>query len=227
LSAADVGLVLAVDTSTHASIVVVGAVAPIAVSRREVQHRHGSHVLEQIDEVLTAANVTLDEVSALAVGTGPGSFTGLRVGMATIKTIAYARNLPLVGVVSSDVLRRAAADRGADPAAAVVLPAGARDHYLALPAADPVLIAPGQLAEVLAEGPVISIDMDPSLLGIEAAELGRQATADMPRALLAAARERLQTGDRDRVAELVPAYVALPRGVTRAAEDLGWSPDLR
>ncbi len=43
-------LVLAVDTSTRASIVVVGGEAVQAQSCREVQHRHGSHVLEQIDE---------------------------------------------------------------------------------------------------------------------------------------------------------------------------------
>ena len=77
-------LVLAVDTSTRASIVVVGGEAVQAQSRREVQHRHGSHVLEQIDEVLAAAGASLAEVTALAVGTGPGSFTGLRVGLATV-----------------------------------------------------------------------------------------------------------------------------------------------
>ena len=49
----------------------------------------------------------------------------------------------------------------------------------------------------------------------------------LPTALLALARERLATRQTDDVAELSPAYVALPRGVKRAAEDLGWSPDLR
>ena len=104
-------LILAVDTSTRASIVVLGGAEPLAVSRREVQHRHGSHVLEQIDEVLALAGRTLDDVDALAVGTGPGSFTGLRVGLATLKTVAYARELPLVGVMSSDALRLAGSGR--------------------------------------------------------------------------------------------------------------------
>ena len=90
-------LILAADTSTRTSMVVVGHQDSLAVSRRDVQHRHGSHLLEQIDEVLVAAGVTLDDITALAVGTGPGSFTGLRVGVAAIKTIAYARDLPLVG----------------------------------------------------------------------------------------------------------------------------------
>ena len=220
-------LILAVDTSTHASIVVLGYEQPLAVSLRDVQHRHGSHVLEQIDEVLAQAGRSLDELHALAVGTGPGSFTGLRVGLATLKTVAYARRLPLVGVMSSDALRHAGAAAGASPDAAVVLPAGARDHYLARAGADPVLIAPGDLAERLDGAAVLAVDMDAGLLGEDAVRLGAAAVKGMPAALLELARARIEAGETDDVAELTPAYVALPRGVRRAAEDLGWSPVLR
>jgi len=220
-------VILALDTSTRASIVVVGGAEPAASSCREVQHRHGSYVLEQIDEVLAAADLTLAQVEALAVGTGPGSFTGLRVGLATIKTLAYARALPLVGVRSSDALRQAAAQAGADESAAVVLPAGARDHYLARAGEDPVLIAPDEMAQALAEAAVVGVDMDAAVLGQEATKLGRAAVKGLPAALLALARARLEAGATDDIAELTPAYVALPRGVKRAAEDLGWSPDLR
>jgi tRNA threonylcarbamoyl adenosine modification protein YeaZ len=220
-------LILGVDTSTRASIVTLGGSEPLATSRREVQHRHGSHVLEQVDEVLAAAGCLLDEVDALAVGTGPGSFTGLRVGLATLKTVAYARQLPLVGVMSSDALRRAGAAAGGAVDAAVVLPAGARDHYLARPGEDPLLIAPGELPAALAGGPVLTVDMDPELLGPAAAAEGAAAVEGLAAALLGIAAGRLAAGEQDDVAELTPAYVALPRGVTRAAEDLGWSPDLR
>jgi tRNA threonylcarbamoyl adenosine modification protein YeaZ len=221
------GLLLAVDTSTRSSVVVIGRGEPLAVSRRDVRHRHGSHVLEQIDAVLKDAGASLEDVVGLAVGTGPGSFTGLRVGMATVKTIAYTRRTPLVGVVSCDCLRRAAVDSGGSPDTAVVLPAGARDHYLAAPGIDPVLIAPGDLLMAIDGRPVLTIDMEADLLGKAATELGHAALEGMPDALLAMARERLEAGDADDVAELVPAYVALPRGVKRAAEDLGWSPDLQ
>jgi tRNA threonylcarbamoyladenosine biosynthesis protein TsaB len=220
-------LILALDTATRASVVVLGAAEPVAVSRRVVQHRHGAHLLEQIDEVLDGAGRTLDDVTALAVGTGPGSFTGLRVGLATVKTVAYARDLPLVGVMSSDALRQAAAAQGAPAEAAVVLPAGARDHYLARAGADPVLMAPGELAEALADAPVLAVDLDAAVLGEEAARLGAAAVEGLPGALLELARARLEVDQPDDVAELTPAYVALPRGVKRAAEDLGWSPDLR
>ena len=221
------GLILALDTATRASIVVLGRDAPLATSRRDVQHRHGSHLLEQIDEVLEHAGRSLDEVEALAVGTGPGSFTGLRVGLATAKTVAYARELPLVGVMSSDALRLAGADAGADPDAAVVLPAGAHDHYLARVGQDPVLVAPGDLAQALAGLTALAVDTGPEPLGGGAADLGAAAVEGLPAALLRLAVTRLVDGQTDDVAELTPAYVALPRGVKRAAEDLGWSPDLR
>jgi tRNA threonylcarbamoyl adenosine modification protein YeaZ len=219
----DVGPVLAVDTSTRASVVVVGGEAPLGVSVREVRHRHGSHVLEQIDEVLAEAELSVDDVTALAVGTGPGSFTGLRVGLATVKTMAYTRGLALVGVASSDALRRASGL----PAAAVVMPAGAHDHYLARPDEDPLLVASGDLAEAVAAVPVVAVDMPADVLGQEAVDNAATALRELPASLLALARARLAAGETDDAAELTPVYVALPRGVKRAAEDLGWSPDLR
>lgn len=220
-------LILAVDTSTRSSIVVLGASTPLATSRRDVRHRHGSHVLEQIDEVLVRCGRSLDEVGALAVGTGPGSFTGLRVGLATLKTVAYARGLPLIGVMSSDALRVAAAVVGAPTDAAVVLPAGARDHYLARAGQDPELIAPGDVAAALAGTAVLTIDMGAELLGERPVHLGNAALEGLPAALLQLAAARIAAGETDDIAELIPAYVALPRGVSRGAEDLGWSPDLR
>ena len=134
-------LVLAIDTSTRSSVVAIGRDRPEAVSRRDVRHRHGSHLLAQIDEALDSASASIDDVTAVAVGTGPGSFTGLRVGLATAKTIAYARSLPLIAVMSTDALRQAAVS-GADSAAdiAVVLPAGAHDHYLARAGEGAVLV---------------------------------------------------------------------------------------
>jgi tRNA threonylcarbamoyl adenosine modification protein YeaZ len=171
--------------------------------------------------------MALGDLDAVAVGTGPGSFTGLRVGMATAKTIAYTRSLPIIGVMSSAALRRAAIQAGAPEDVAVVLPAGAHDHYLARAGEDPVIVAPGDLVVVLAASPAISVDMDPETLGTEAQRLGIAAVEGLPGALLSLAGERLTQHSSDDVSELVPAYVAMPRGVARAADELGWSPDLR
>jgi len=222
------GLILAIDTSTRRSLVAVGPGRPLASSVRQVRHRHGSHLLEQIDEALAAAAGSIEDVTAVAVGSGPGSFTGLRVGLSTAKTIAYARHLPLVGVRSSDALRRAvlAVDSRA-AGLAIVLPAGAHDHYLVRAGHDPELVAPGGLGEALAGDAVLSVDMEPDLLGQSAATLGEAAVAGLPAAMLAIALARLAAGEVDEAADLVPAYVALPRGVRRDPEELAWSPDLR
>ena len=220
---------LAIDTSTRTSCVALGSRAgPAATSRRPAGYRHGAHLLDQIGEVLLAAAVQLDDLDALVVGIGPGSFTGLRVGLATAKTIAHLRSLALVGVRSTDALRRAAADvAGAPPGAAVVLPAGAHDHCLARAGQDAILVPSGSLVAEVAGLVVVAVDVGPDLLGREASRLGESAVEGLPAAVLALGHERHARAAHDDVATLVPAYVALPRGIAAAAEGLAWSPDLR
>lgn len=221
------GICLAIDTATRSTVVAVGSGIPLAISRREVRPRRGPELLEQVDEVLTAAGLTIDDVSAVAVGSGPGSFTGLRVGLAAAKLLAYTRHLPLIGVPSGEALRRAAIDAGAPSDLVVVLPAGARDHYLVRPGQDPQMVSPGGLEEALAGAPALAVDVDPALVGEDAVRVGRAALDGLGAALMIIAAERLAAGRLDDPAGLVPVYVALPRGVRHTPEDLGWSPDLQ
>jgi tRNA threonylcarbamoyladenosine biosynthesis protein TsaB len=70
----------------------------------------GFHTVElapAVAEILSRAGLQIKDLGALAVATGPGSFTGLRIGMALGKGIALARHLPLVGVRTLDVLAAA------------------------------------------------------------------------------------------------------------------------
>jgi tRNA threonylcarbamoyl adenosine modification protein YeaZ len=226
---------LAIDTATRQAIAAVGraagldAISPLllSVSRREAGHRRGVHMTEQVEEALAGAGMDIADVAAIVVGTGPGSFTGLRVGLATAKTLAYVRRLPLVAIASAEALRHAVAGAGGGDGLAVVLPAGARDHYLARVGEEPVLVAPGSLREALGDDPVLGVDLDPDLLGSEATRLGEVALEGLPRALLELGWQRLAAEGPADAATLVPAYVALPRGVVHAPEELGWSPDLR
>jgi tRNA threonylcarbamoyl adenosine modification protein YeaZ len=237
-------MLLGIDTATRRSVVAVGdGTRVIGLSARDVGHRHGSHLLEQLEEALGAAGVERDSIEAIAAGTGPGSFTGLRVGLATAKTLAYARGLRIVGISSTQALRLAARraldrDRRGQPApagatregggdVAVVLPAGARDHYLALPEGDPTLLAPGTLVEGIPPGMAVAgVDLDADVLGAGAAALGQAALDGLADALLSLAAARLADGLPDDAATLVPGYVALPRGVA-AGREMRWSPDLR
>jgi tRNA threonylcarbamoyl adenosine modification protein YeaZ len=235
MTASDDGLVLALDTSTRTSVVVLGGperTRLLAESRRVVGHHHGSRLLEQLDEVLAGAGAHLEDVSSVAVGIGPGSFTGLRVGLATAKTLAHVRQLRLVGLASTDALRSAATAAGAPADVAILLPAGAHDHYLAMSGAPARLVPPGGLADALGATAVASVDGPlPSVEAADrdqdAARLGEAAVAGLPAALLALACDRLAVAATDDVALLVPGYVALPRGIDPLTQESAWSPDLR
>ena len=81
---------------------------------------HGARLPSDLQRVLDAAHVGVEEIDLLAVGAGPGSFTGLRVGIATMQGLAFARGLKVVPVSILDALARESAERAAGP-----LPIGA------------------------------------------------------------------------------------------------------
>jgi tRNA threonylcarbamoyladenosine biosynthesis protein TsaB len=68
------------------------------------ERRHAETLAPAIEFLCQQAGVGLDEITAVAVDVGPGLFTGLRVGLATAKAIAFARSIPMVGVSSLDLL---------------------------------------------------------------------------------------------------------------------------
>lgn len=65
---------------------------------------HASFVQVAIEKILKTAGITIQEVDAVAVTMGPGSYTGLRVGLASAKGIAYALNKPLIGISTLSLL---------------------------------------------------------------------------------------------------------------------------
>jgi len=98
-------MILAVDTATSTCSVALadqnGTIAELNYSGRQT---HAKHLGTMVDRLLKQANVPLDEVTAFAVDVGPGTFTGLRIGMATVKGLAVALDKPAVGVSSLDAL---------------------------------------------------------------------------------------------------------------------------
>ncbi len=102
--------ILAFDTATRATTVALldeaGGVELEARDDPEPGARpgHTSRLMPLIVEVLDRAGWVWDDLDRLAVGTGPGTFTGLRIGVATARALASARALPLVGISSLESL---------------------------------------------------------------------------------------------------------------------------
>jgi len=108
--------ILALDTTArHGSVALVtdGRVEALLVSGGASQPAR--RLPGELAEVLDHAGVTLDAVDALAVAAGPGSFTGLRIGISTMQGLALATGRPLLGISALDALAYVAAHDEPDP----------------------------------------------------------------------------------------------------------------
>jgi len=98
-------LILAIETSTpRSSVALVGQDGVVADAALGVPRRHGEFLVPAIVFLLAQSGRTVQDVTGVAVGLGPGLYTGLRVGIATAITFASARGLPAVGLSGLDVL---------------------------------------------------------------------------------------------------------------------------
>jgi tRNA threonylcarbamoyladenosine biosynthesis protein TsaB len=107
-------IVLGLDTATSATVAGVLRGDTVFEVRDDPapgeRPAHGGRLLGAAEEALAAAGVGWDEVTRLAVGVGPGSFTGLRIGIATARALAQARSIPVTGVSSLEALARGAGE---------------------------------------------------------------------------------------------------------------------
>jgi tRNA threonylcarbamoyladenosine biosynthesis protein TsaB len=99
--------ILALDTSTsHLTIAVLDGEKILASFHQRVDRNHSSMLIPMIDETLKKANTKLRDIGGFVIGIGPGSFTGLRIGVATVKGLAYSSGKPIVAVPTFDAVAR-------------------------------------------------------------------------------------------------------------------------
>jgi tRNA threonylcarbamoyladenosine biosynthesis protein TsaB len=104
-------LILNIDTATETASVCVSLNGnPLALLENAQQREHASFIHAAIEQVLSRSGHTLNEIQAFAVTSGPGSYTGLRVGLATAKGFCYALRKPMITINSLEVMAKAAID---------------------------------------------------------------------------------------------------------------------
>jgi tRNA threonylcarbamoyladenosine biosynthesis protein TsaB len=98
-------LVLGLDTTTSSGSCALARDGRIVCEQvNEAPNAHAEHLPGDLIALLDRTGIALSEIDAFAVATGPGSFTGLRIGIATMQGLAFAERKPLVGVSGFDAL---------------------------------------------------------------------------------------------------------------------------
>ena len=102
-------LILCIETGTDICSVGLARDGEIISLRESDEGReHAKNVAMFVDELLHETGVSPDELDAVAVGKGPGSYTGLRIGVSFAKGLCYGLNIPLVAVGSLEALAEVA-----------------------------------------------------------------------------------------------------------------------
>ena len=200
---------------------------PLALRHMEMLHGQAEALLPMVDAAMREAGLAPAAIDCVAVTTGPGSFTGIRVGLAAARGIALARDLPLVGV-SSFIATAATAVVPADAVLLVALESRRADFYVqlfdraGLPLREPAAMLPQALAaavDLAAVGRPLTIVGDAAVraAGVLGARTGSSVLENAPPpvvGLAAAALRRWRDGERD--GPVAPLYLR-PPNVTLAA----------
>ena len=216
-------IVIGIETSTPQTSVAIGTEDTILAEATVAGKARQEAVTPVLDHLLRWAGLDLQEVEGVAVGLGPGLFTGLRVGVETAKTLAQVLDVPILGVGSLDVL--AAPVRAARRTIAAVID-GRRGEvfwaaYRSLSSGvqrmrEPSVCTPNRLVEGLGtiSGELVIVGNGAVLYREEISALGAKVELASPmlghpRAahVIELAAPLLAAGDRDDLFEITPSYL--------------------
>ena len=154
--------ILSIETSTSICSVAIHEQGElIALAEIKEPGAHAEKLLLLVDELFEKAGLSFADLDAVAVSQGPGSYTGLRIGVSTAKGIAYALEIPLIGI---NTLQAMAASQQVDPGDYVVAVLDARrkevytqtfgDSLQELSPIEAVVLEEGVFASILEKGRV-------------------------------------------------------------------------
>ena len=106
---------LAIETSTSVCSVSLSVNEKIITREENTEKIHASAITVFIDEVIKQAEINYSDLDAIAVSKGPGSYTGLRIGVSTAKGLCYALNKPLIGISTLQAMALGFSERFPSP----------------------------------------------------------------------------------------------------------------
>ncbi len=217
---------MSIETATRpGSVAITNGARLIALRAGDAAGSHSTTLLRDIQWVLTEAGITLSEIDLFAVAAGPGSFTGLRIGLATAKSFAATLTRPCVGVPTLFAVAHAG---GTSQRTMAMLPAGRGEVFAQLLSVDENG-AVRALSQAVHLNPQELLDQAGELTPLrwagEGAHLYREAIRDQAHAGSIAFRDEAREEDAELTAEekrwaLAPPVIALAESV--AALGLGY-----
>ncbi|MBX4335479.1 tRNA (adenosine(37)-N6)-threonylcarbamoyltransferase complex dimerization subunit type 1 TsaB [Bartonella raoultii] len=123
-------LILAIDTaSIYCAVALVHHKSVIARLSEHMNKGHAEKLIGYIAKITAQTNITLDQVNRIAVNIGPGSFTGVRVGVSTARALSLALKIPAVGVSALEALAAQIRKTNTASTISVVMEAGREGFY--------------------------------------------------------------------------------------------------
>ena len=203
---------LAIETSsTHLKLALSFGGDRLVKSDEEIERSHGQIIVRKIGNLLASAGITQTDIQGLIVSTGPGSFTGLRIGLAAAKGMAVGLNIPIVGVSLFEV---AAWRLRSEPEPVLVATQVRRDELLIgsvsngkFDLASVMAVPLTSLRRFAGHTPVIGLG--PAARNLEAIQpIGGRAELEIdPADLLYVGRAKFEAGETAELASLEPLYI--------------------
>ena len=216
-------IVLGIDTATNTTSIALGSETGPIADLRFAGPRKQDDLVPAIERLLELSGLTLGHLGGVAVGIGPGLFTGLRIGVEVAKTLAQVEHLPIVGLSSLDVL--AFSVNTSPRLIAAVIDARRKEVFVAfyrsvpggvVREGEPEVVTPeGLAAELEARGEDVLMVGDGAILYRELLERPGSRAVFAPAALahpwasalVEVSVPRFIREETDRVTDVVPMYV--------------------